>query len=325
MLDEAMGDALSSRWQTSDGVIKKVRRRFPDASYDDVGHLLGVWWDEDRVAQRHYESPTGVHGDQWRRLPKGAAARRGNPSEDIQGAYERARRWEKRAENAWRRIETGRYKGSRSEAYAKAEELDARVAKEWAAVEALERTNPSKRDEKRAAYAQYRDTVSRTKATDRKTRRKRDADLVEGRDACAVEHTLTKTKCRTRREKVRTTARKALAKAKARRDEALTGYQWRVGQARTRRWERVYTRSESDSLAEQNIPDRLLTIWRPMRAQFDYKRQPDDRAVLFLEWVGEHHDEVESELAASFEVDDSDWARLEAQHHRETGAPAVPF
>jgi hypothetical protein len=49
-----------------------------------------------------------------------------------------------------------------------------------------------------------------------------------------------------------------------------------------------YGRAESDQLARHAIPDRLIPAWDRYRAAFSYDRQPDDRAVEFMEWVAEN-------------------------------------
>jgi hypothetical protein len=163
-----------------------------------------------------------------------------------------------------------------------------------------------------------------TKSEELGAARERKAKLVEASASCAAERaTLTKG-CADRRSRIRVAARKAIAEQKARRVEARETYSVRVGRAEPRSWERQYTRKESDSLAEQNVPAEFVWLWKQEKRRFDYNRTPDDRAVLFLEWMEEHREEIDLEMAQRFDVPDVRWAAMEAAYYQDQGVAAVP-
>jgi hypothetical protein len=167
--------------------------------------------------------------------------------------------------------------------------------------------------------------VAETRDRERAIKRQRAADLAKANASCAGRRVTTTKGCADSRSHIRAKARAALARQKDRRREAREVYAWKAGRAAPQSWERKHSRSESDSLAEHNIPAELRPIWKRERKRFDYDRSPDDRAVLFLEWVEENRDDVDAELSEAFEVSDRHWASLEANYYEQHGASAAPF
>ena len=180
------------------------------------------------------------------------------------------------------------------------------------------RTNPTAKQHQRGlAWSSLRHELRQTRGDEKKVRSARAKRLTEAREECERERAAVTVSCKRRRERIRTDARQALAKLAARRSELRKFYADKFGSKQPRSWQRRYSKSESDSLAEHNIPDRLLPVWRSMRAQFSYAKAPDARAVAFLEWVGEHEAEVDRELIDRFETSDAELAELEREYYEQ--------
>jgi hypothetical protein len=132
-----------------------------------------------------------------------------------------------------------------------------------------------------------------------------------------------------RRARIRGKANLEIDQARrARKDERRWWRDFRAAEKgqRVRKAKRRISKSESDSLAEHNIDPELVDFWRLHRHRFPYNREPDDRAVLFSEWVGENPDELAQwrlEQAAA-----QDWQAAELAHYQDQlgdELAAVPF
>ena len=183
---------------------------------------------------------------------------------------------------------------------------------------------PKAREQKREAWSLHKSRVQTSGVEDERTKARRRTELAEAGAVCAAELAKARLGCKSRRADVRDRARTDLARGAARRAELRRSYAFEMGRAAPRTWERAYSRSESDSLAEHNIPPELMSTWRAERKRFDYGAPPDARAVAFLEWYGEHQEEVDAERYAALEMSPTAYKRAERSYYAEHGAE-VPF
>lgn len=154
------------------------------------------------------------------------------------------------------------------------------------------------------------------------------------RAAARVSLGLSRTECERRKKAAATWCKQDRKRIRGERDDVVEAekrarraerkdYTKKKGRGRTPR----HSGAESDSLAELNIDPVMIPIWRELRASFPYDRTPDDRAVLFGEWVEEHPEQVASMLADAYEIPDHDLrAAEEAAWRAEQGIdPSTPL
>ncbi|KKN33944.1 hypothetical protein LCGC14_0798620 [marine sediment metagenome] len=164
----------------------------------------------------------------------------------------------------------------------------------------------AEREARLESWRDLREDIRDSKDRERGARETRDEELVDiGAD------------CDTRRKQTTTVC-------KARRGEARDDYQDRrdMAAAELAKSGLRYTKSESDSLAEQNVPDDLIPIWRKLRHKISYSMQPDDRAVRFIEIYAEDRENLEAAEWAEHEArgtDEALWREYQAAQEAEPG------
>lgn len=181
---------------------------------------------------------------------------------------------------------------------------------------------------RRGSAATRRHTIAKTRGDETKIRRARKRQLVAAGDRCADERRATTAGCAKRRDKIRAAARRGLALQKKRRHDAREKHadtMGRHGRRATRPKALRYSRAESDSLAEHNIPADLRGAWRERKAGYSYRKEPDMRAEQFMEWVEATPEEVIEIQIAAAEIPDANWAAMEANSYAERQEAAVPF
>jgi hypothetical protein len=148
----------------------------------------------------------------------------------------------------------------------------------------------------------------------------RDEELRKRSAVCKRMARDVKDRCAEQRAVIRAAARREVENLKGEKAQRRADY--RSGRITKR------MRSESDSLAEHNVPPELVWLWREEKERFSYDAEPDDRAVAFLEWVEADAGNVAARAAARV-WSDTEMALLEAEARRRGGgyaaAAGVPF
>lgn len=189
-----------------------------------------------------------------------------------------------------------------------------------------------KKDETRAErqtrlddLALLREDYKDSKERNADARKERAASLGEIKKDCGAKRKRTTRDCKTRRDGARKRAREVKASERKKRGDARASYTKRRKMTPKERAGSGlrYAKSESDSIAEHAIPDRLHGVWRDVAYDFPYDLAPDRRAELFMEWYREDRANID---AALWEEEEGIWtdealARAEATR----GADDLPF
>ena len=175
-------------------------------------------------------------------------------------------------------------------------------------------------------YQRWRSYLGEVAATNVKIRQsaaQREAELAKLRLGCEVSHRDIKARCAAARKKIRSAARQRAASLRAHKRAERDWYSATYGKGAPKRAR--MTRDESDSLAEHNIPDELIPIWRRDRTTYPYDLAPDMRAEKFLEWAEAHETEIRGDLADLLEASWDDLAYARDEQAREQREEVVPF
>ena len=187
----------------------------------------------------------------------------------------------------------------------------------------LERAN------KRQLRAEHRARLQLQTELEQQAKDDRRVKLARARRTHEAEKQRTKHRGARRRARIRSTANRRIADARqARKDERQWWRDFRSSEKRQtrRKAKRRMSKREIDSLTEHNVSPELVDFFRIHKHRFPYNRAPDDRAVLFAEWVAESPEELQSwqlEQAAA-----QDWGAAELAHYADELADelaAVPF
>ncbi len=148
-------------------------------------------------------------------------------------------------------------------------------------------------------------------------------ELNQLRAGCTAAAKKVQNECATARKAIRIKAKKTAAQWKEHKRKEREDYSLRRGRALKAP---KMTREESDSLAEHNVPEELLTIWREDRKRYDYAMAPDMRAEQFLEWAEAHEQQITARMQERLEAQWTDlaYAREESEAH-EQQREAIPF
>lgn len=184
-----------------------------------------------------------------------------------------------------------------------------------------------RRDKVRDKRVRYRDTVRKTREQEKAVKARKRGELKEVTSWCDEERKKARnavtTKCNAKRQKVRSAAQEEIDKLGAKRREHRQSWLYYAtghGAAKLGRGQVKVSPSESDSMAEHNIPKKYLPLWRRNRRSYSYDKQPDYRAEAFMEWVDTQEGQnafniLQEEMVPS----DAQFARQEARYYAERG------
>lgn len=138
-------------------------------------------------------------------------------------------------------------------------------------------------------WRMLKEDLRESRERDAAIREERKVELASVSEDCDDRRKATTEWCGDRRDETRGRARIRKGQEKELREQAHEGYATK--REMTSREKQAsglrYLMSESDSIAEQGIPELLVPAWRVGRHNIPYDRQPDDRATLFMQRFGE--------------------------------------
>ena len=180
--------------------------------------------------------------------------------------------------------------------------------------------------------------IRKSREEDAKAKKTRAAKLKQERERRNETIDQAKLRGAIERARIRAEAERILEHEEGQRYRARDHYNWTMGTgwglgkgSQSRHKGKRYSAAESDSLAESNIEDQYLGLWRKNKDLFPRSLEPDHRAEVFMEWIQEHPEAI-SEHWASLQDEQTDDQLAKAYalylHEEELTqqyADAVPF
>jgi len=170
------------------------------------------------------------------------------------------------------------------------------------------------------ARSLYRDTVRKTRETEKAAQAVARKELKGASGECKLERKQANAKvsqvCKSRRDKIRGKAHAVRDKGKSLRDEKRSTWLWYGGHVTSLipPGGRKHSRSESDDMALHSLEPEFHDLWKKHHREITYDLQPDMRAERFMEWVRENPDRMEEMQYQRLEAGEKEIVKAERKH-----------